>query len=1081
MLVLTLVLVNTAGMQGIIILLSPSVTDPFHSALDRVLAAYHPWTNYGIVTVVSDTLAASCVMLVLFSLLKTSLENRHASGRIRQLVMALVVATIMSWSINLAVPTVGPANHEKSFSAMADHADIDMRFEDQRLSSEPFSATTTRNASVPLDILWMALCLIASFSGSRSLFWRLLPLAFIAAGCGILAGDFYLVDLLSVPAIAAVAWTLANISHRYSSERKGKETWLNIAIVLLGTITLGLGLAMLSTSEILNIFSLLSLMLVLSFLVIRSAIRVDNSDKEIQVPFHELPISKDHLAKKTGINSVLVLFFFSGLTGLVYEVIFERQLALIFGSTARSTTTVLAVYMAGIALGAAIGGKLSDRVRNPLRYYALVEGLVGITCLFAPNLFELANELYLGMVRDSGLSTASMELVQVSCGALVVILPAMLMGTTMPLLAKHATDEMGMIRKNIAYLYSANTLGAATGTILATYWLITTMGIEGSLRLTTLINFSIATIGLWLSGKVRNKNLPSDSLRKKIPMNFGGSYGILLIITAGTVGFTTFGLEILYVHLLAVVVGNSIYAFGLMLFSFLLGLAIGSRWAGRINLSESIRKPFLAASILMLGMVVLLFLPLWDRIPPFLGLYSQVNYAASFAQREFVRFSICVGMMIVPTIIIGMIFPQMVALSTRSIDALGRHVGLVSFSNTIGDILGAVVVGLVFLPLLGSYTTAQVLGMAAVILGGVVLLWQSTRSKWIWSLGSILAGLSIVSLQTGWNLSALTAGTNVYFTYQSYGDTVEYLESIDGGISSIASHNDGTRTVTTMLTNGKFQGDNHDEMLAQCRFAFYPLLHCRLRNKALLIGLGTGVTGGVLLASGFRSLDIAELSADIADLASRYFSDVNGGVLDDPRTNLYITDGRNLLLVGTDRYDLISIEISSIWFAGAANMYNREFYELARDHLAPRGVLQQWIQLHHISPSDVASILATIRSVFPYVVLYFGGYQGVLVASMTPMNVNNDYVEQALNNSPTLDRYKHMIGPGGFTTLMDELLLETDEIDTFVEFVADCAGAKPKDLISTDSNRRLEYSTPKGNVRTHGMRQMVRLLTRFKQ
>ena len=1079
-LVLPLVLLNTAGAVVVVTLLAPNVADPIHAAMDAKLFTTQFWTNSGPLLVTGQVLAAALVVTVLFFLLLKRTDSPGASRTLRTALTAIVLGTMLSWTMNFISPTLGPSAFAQSRAQQVQTQSIQSQ-DSEDLSSVAVREPIPRDAAPPLPVLWISLALVAAWTGlktKRLFFWGLLALGMGVTASGLLAGRYYLVDMLFVPSLAAMVWSLASV---YLTNRPlNRFMWTHLGIVILATPALGFGLSLLGNSQVSSIYSILGFWAVLSVISARSSIRL--------AKLSELPESQNKEAEKSNagrpkaqmaLNRVLALFFFSGVTGLIYEVIFERELALIFGSTAKSTTTVLAVYMAGLALGAALGGRLSDRVKHPLRYYAIVEGFVGILCLFSPWLFDLANHLYLALVQDSSLSSTSTELIQVLCGALVVVIPALFMGTTMPLLAKHATDEMGMVKRNIAFLYSANTLGAACGTIFATYWLISTLGIDGALRFTTIINFSIAGAGLWLSK--HNRKIPLSSPRQDMtPMNFGGSYGIALIVTAGIVGFTTFGLEILYVHLLAVVAGNSIYAFGLMLFAFLIGLGTGSKLIGHMKLSGSLRRPLLASSILFLGIVVLLLLPLWDRIPPFFGLYSRVDFAGTFAQREFIRFSVCVGMMIVPTVIIGMIFPQMVSLSTQNIDSLGRHVGMVSFSNTLGDILGATIVGLVLLPYFGSYRTIQLLGMAAIVLGAVLLLWESRKSKWLWVGGGILAGLAIVSLQGGWNMSTLTAGTNVYFTYQSYGNTVEYRESVDGGISSIARSNKNASTVTTMLTNGKFQGDDHDEMLAQCRFAFYPLLHCENRNKALLIGLGTGVTGGVLLAAGFKSLDIAELSADIAYFARKYFSHVNGHVLDDPRTSLHISDGRNFLLLGKKKYDLVSIEISSIWFAGAANLYNKEFYGLVRDHLLPNGVLQQWIQLHHISPADVASILWTIKSIFPHVALYFGGHQGILVASMEPLKINADYIRQKLQGSPELSSYKKMMGPQGFYSLLDELLLKDDEIDDFVKFVSDSAGISPHDLLSTDSNRRLEYSTPKGNVRPHGMQRMADLLSRFK-
>src|SRR5262249_46336533 len=153
-------------------------------------------------------------------------------------------------------------------------------------------------------------------------------------------------------------------------------------------------------------------------------------------------------------------------------------------------------------------------------------------------------------------------------------------------------------------------------------------------------------------------------------------------------------------------------------------------------------------------------------------------------------------------------------------------------------------------------------------------------------------------------------------------------------------------------------------------------LHTPERGRALVIGYGTGVSSRTLHQAGFAQLDIAELSADIVRMADRYFGDINGTVSREPGVQVHVTDGRNFLLLQPQAYDLVSMEITSIWFAGAGSLYNREFYQLVKKRLRPGGVLQQWLQLHHLAPIDLLYVLGSVRSEFQYVWLYHIGGQG---------------------------------------------------------------------------------------------------------
>src|SRR4029079_16689882 len=137
-----------------------------------------------------------------------------------------------------------------------------------------------------------------------------------------------------------------------------------------------------------------------------------------------------------------------------------------------------------------------------------------------------------------------------------------------------------------------------------------------------------------------------------------------------------------------------------------------------------------------------------------------------------------------------------------------------------------------------------------------------------------------------------------------------------------------------------FQGDDGPEMSAQRRFAHFPSLFVKQDRRALVIGLGTGSTLGTVAAYPFERIDVAEISPAIVEASRRYYAEQSFFALDDPRVHLSLNDGRNLLLVATEPYDLITSEWTSVCFAGAASLYSREFYELARSRLTESGVLQ---------------------------------------------------------------------------------------------------------------------------------------------
>jgi spermidine synthase len=258
--------------------------------------------------------------------------------------------------------------------------------------------------------------------------------------------------------------------------------------------------------------------------------------------------------------------------------------------------------------------------------------------------------------------------------------------------------------------------------------------------------------------------------------------------------------------------------------------------------------------------------------------------------------------------------------------------------------------------------------------------------------------------------------------------------------------------VLTLWTNGKFQGDDGIEVPAQRGFAHLPSAFARQHHKALVVGLGTGTTAGAMASYPYERIDVAELSPAIVYASRTFFGGLSQHVLEDHRVRLLPEDGRNVLLVSRERYDVITIELTSIWFAGAANLYSREFYELAAEHLEEGGVLQQWIQLHHTSQRETAVVLRTLRSVFPHVCLFVNRHQGHLLASPSPLTISRE----RLARLESLPEVRESLAGGSLMEFATGLLLDERGLDRFANATTE--------IVSTDENLYLEYATPRNNV-----------------
>lgn len=749
---------------------------------------------------------------------------------------------------------------------------------------------------------------------------------------------------------------------------------------------------------------------------------------------------------------VAAIFVASGFAGLLYEVVFAKALAHVFGSTAVATTTVLVTYMGGMALGSYAGGRLRPKV--PLRAYAFCELGVAIACALSPVMAGVAKGAFLAIARGTDPGQPGMVAVQIGLGALVLLVPTLLMGMTLPILGRDLERAEKTVGTSIALLYGANTFGAACGAVVTSYLLLPRLGLFGATLVGVAANLSVALVALRLSRRATAASAETaDAIpRERAPARLGH---IGLAVLAGG-GLVSLALEVTYTHLLAVVVGTSVYAFASMLFAFLIGLSLGAA-AGRAWLRRAYSTATgMGVAQAGLAIVVLGAVFAWNAVPGYFADFHHFQVARTFATSELIRFLVAAGLLVPPAVFIGASYPLAIDAVTRAATDPIRGVGVGTASNTLGNIIGALAASFVLVPLIGSLRTLHVLALVALALAvATVSVGAGRRPIFL----AVAAALGLLFVQpASFDLTRLSRGANVYFASQPYGFVIDSAESVDGGLTTVAVRkNERGELVKTLLTNGKFQGDDDPlgEMRAQYGFVMLPLLHTAQRGNALVIGLGTGATTRAAADAGFEHVTTVELSRDIATMAKKHFVRAHANVFERPNVDLAVTDGRTYLALHDTKYDLLVIELSSIWFAGAATLYNREFYETAKAHIAPGGVFEQWVQLHHIDQVDLASIFATIRAVFPKTVLYTAHGQGIVVSCNGDECLPSPEAIAKLESTPTLEPEIEIMGvPPSSLVVFREL--GTKAMDRLL--------AATPGIISTDDNSFLEYHTPRGNV-----------------
>jgi spermidine synthase len=753
-----------------------------------------------------------------------------------------------------------------------------------------------------------------------------------------------------------------------------------------------------------------------------------------------------------------LLYALTGFTGLLAEQGFEKYIALLVGATASASAVVLFTYFLGFALGGVAAGRLikSRRIARPLLVYGVIELLVGISCVAFSYSFHSLIETLAPLQYLFG-GAALRYQARFLCGCILVLPTAALMGASFPLIASALDGGDPAGKKRWTQIYTANLVGALLAAGTAPLILMPLLGLRGCLWLC----FAITVLVCAATMALRPAPLRGPASRETAGKPHGVQAIRLLLAASFASGAVFFALEVIWTHLVGVVIGCSIYAFSWMLAAVLLGLLIG---ASLVNRSQR-RDRAISPALLFQGSALLLLLQLllWDQAPMFFRITPPAVFQESFYFSELYKLAVTCLLLVPASTVLGLIYPKLLASPQLEGEDNSHLSGYLSAANSLGCLTGALLSVFVLIPRLGSELSLKAIILVLVAFWLLFLRHERPLPRRLRLAAATALCAAAILVSCHWNWGTLTAGTGNYFgqkpakaspqasgvtSFRSFGFRDE---GVQGGLTTVvndtirAGHD--TSTIHTLYTNGKFEGDDNPggQMNAQFGFSAIPSLFVNHFDRALLIGLGTGHGAAALKHLGYRDIDIAEFAPGIVAAARQSFAHLNEGILDDPHAHLFLEDGRNVLLTSRQRaYDLITIEVTSVWFAGATNLYSQEFYELARKRLRPDGVLQQWVQLHHIGPREVACALATAHAVFPYVGLWLYGTQGMMVASNRPL-----VLDEALR--PELDRRfrsasladelygSELVSPDGLSRLMNDF----------------------HPVINTDNNRWLEYSTPR--------------------
>lgn len=761
-----------------------------------------------------------------------------------------------------------------------------------------------------------------------------------------------------------------------------------------------------------------------------------------------------------------VLFFLSGVTGLIYELLWVRVLYQSFGSTIQSVTTVVAAYMGGLGLGAWVLGKIADRSSQPTRLYGRLEIAIGVFGIISPVVLGLAHWLYIGTAGALALGGAASVALRFGLAALVLLIPTTLMGGTLPVLTRALMGEdRGLLKSSLGRLYGLNTLGAMAGTALAGFFLIELVGVRASLWATALVNLGIGVVAIRFG---QDQEIVANTLDQP-PPTLDNLRTLALILLAAT-AFASLLDEIAWTRVLIMIVGGSTYAFTLVLLVFLLGIGIGSMVVARRSMPrpDTAASAALAQGITGIGAAALFvffsFLPAY-----IIGVFQIANMGAS---GRLLLMGVAIGaVVLVPAIGMGMTFPLLTDLAAHRRTASGADVGAAYALNTAGSILGAVLTGFVLVATLGTQTTLRVglviTGLAAVGLAGLISRGIVEKSELdrrirvrVLAAGALgTATLVAAFAAPGWSTRLIDLGPTIY-AREPMDQAARERFLAHRGVRQLAFREGPNATVSvwegeagrSLRVNGKIDGSDRGDMDTQLMLGIAPVLARPAAASALVIGFGTGVTARALAAvPGMTRVKILEIEPAVIAMDSLFYS-VNDSVLRRSTVQFVTDDARSGLQLDRNSYDVIVSEPSNPWIAGIATLYTPEFFRIARSRLSDSGVFCQWIQLYQLPLPVVAGIVRSIHQVFPHVHVWFGGTSDLIVlASPRPLSYDRAWLDRLFGpggsmaglgrewlnvDAPEQVLGRYLLGDSGTAKLIARATFEHSDDRPRLEFVA---------------------------------------------
>ena len=677
------------------------------------------------------------------------------------------------------------------------------------------------------------------------------------------------------------------------------------------------------------------------------------------------------------------LVFGSGLCALLYQTTWLREFRLVFGSSTAASAAVIGIFMGGLGLGSALLGQRAETTPRPLAFYARLEFGIAASAALTPTLICLVRAAYIACGGTFALGIFAGTCARLVLAALVLGTPTLLMGGTLPAMARFAVSETDQNRRGLALLYGMNTLGAVAGAITGTFVLLESLGDHATLYFSCLLNASVAATA-WLIARRESPqenlgiapNEPELVLTNRRTGRQAAAPIPLLLGFAALTGFVFLLMELVWYRMLSPILGGTAFTFGLILAVALLGIGGGGV---AYSLAASRGRPTLNAFACTCALEALgLAIPygLGDRIAVS-AMLLQPLATIGFHGRVIGWLALCAIVVFPAAFVAGIQFPLLLGLLGKGRTGVGSQTGAAYAWNTAGAIAGSIAGGFGLIPVFsatGTWRLVIVLLAACAVL--VVFAERGNSAKPLRALpalGALVAAIFILIFTDGptaaWRHGQLDRMKKFSASRNEIRDLLHSLRrdilwQTDGVESSIGI---SKTNALAFVVNGKCDGNVKSDAGTQVMVGLLGALAHPDPKRAAVIGLGTGSTAGWLAAApSVERVDVMELEPVIKKFAAQC-APVNHDALANPKLNLIFGDARELLLTRRDKYDLIVSEPSNPYRAGIAALFTRDFYESVAAKLNRRGLFAQWLQAYDVDLRTVRIFYATFGAVFPHV------------------------------------------------------------------------------------------------------------------